>query len=54
MLLRPNNDATLRVKNWIGACLRDVKTGDAGIDVLLDVIDVLQDYVAVTKVRFFP
>ncbi|KAB5563217.1 Mis6-domain-containing protein [Coniochaeta sp. 2T2.1] len=49
MLLRPNNEATLRVKNWIEACLRDVKTGDAGADVLLDVIDVLQDYVSVTK-----
>ncbi|OIW29534.1 Mis6-domain-containing protein [Coniochaeta ligniaria NRRL 30616] len=49
MILRPNNEASARVKNWVAACARDVKSGDAGAEVLLDVIEVLHDYVSATK-----
>jgi centromere protein I len=50
MILRPDNEASLRVSNWINACIMDVRTGDADASVLLDVIEVLQDYVSATKV----
>lgn len=51
MILRPDNEASIRVRNWLNACITDVKVGDADASVLLDVVEVLQDYVAATKVR---
>lgn len=51
MILRPNNEASVRVENWIAACAKDVKTGDAEVQVLLDVIEVLRDYVSATRVK---
>jgi centromere protein I len=51
MILRPDNEASIRVRNWLNGCIADVRTGDADASVLLDVIEVLQDYVAATKVR---
>lgn len=54
MILRPNDEATVRVENWVKACARDVKAGDAGAEVLLDVIEVLQDYVSATRVGRVP
>lgn len=50
MILRPDKEASVRVKNWVTACAKDVKAGDAGAEVLLDVVEVLQDYVSATKV----
>lgn len=50
MLLRPRHDASTRVGNWIQGCIADVRTGDADASVLLDVIEVLQDYVSANKV----
>lgn len=52
MVLRPDNEASVRVTNWVTACTRDVRAGDAGSEVLIDVIEVLQDYVAATKVGY--
>lgn len=49
MILRPDNEASIRVRNWLNACITDVKVGDADASVLLDVVEVLQDYVAATK-----
>lgn len=50
MVLRPDNEGSARITNWVTACTRDVRTGDAGPELLIDVIEVLQDYVSATSV----
>ena len=54
MTLRPDSEANVRVNYWVKACMTDVTSGDAGAEVLLDVVEVLQDYVAATKVYQAP
>ena len=54
MTLRPHSEANVRVNNWVKACMTDATNGDAGAEVLLDVVEVLQDYVAATKVYQAP
>ncbi|KAL1877621.1 hypothetical protein VTK73DRAFT_8445 [Phialemonium thermophilum] len=49
MALKPNNEAHMRVNNWVLSCLSDVSSGNAGIDVLLDMVEILQDYVSSTQ-----
>jgi len=50
MVLRPNDEASSRVNNWTASCVLDVHNGDAGAESLLDMIQVLQDYVSNTQV----
>lgn len=50
MTLRANHDADDRVSNWIDSCISDVRNGDAGAELLLDMVEVLQGYVSNTQV----
>ena len=51
LLLRPDAEAYSRISNWLMACMGDVATGDADFSLLLDMLDVIHDYVISTKVR---
>lgn len=50
LLLRPNAEGDSRVSNWVTACMGDVASGDGDINLLLDMIDVIHEYTASTKV----
>lgn len=50
LLLRPNAEGFSRVSNWVMACLGDVASGDGDFNILLDMIDVIQEYTSRTKV----
>ncbi|SPQ21101.1 4d504f6a-7a4e-4e2a-8907-bdb054c8297e [Thermothielavioides terrestris] len=49
LLLRPDAEASSRISNWLVACLGDVASGDADVDLLLDMIEVIHDYAVATK-----
>ncbi|KAK1775782.1 Mis6-domain-containing protein [Copromyces sp. CBS 386.78] len=49
MLLRPDAEGLSRVYNWVTACLDDVRSGDADPSLLLDMVDIIHDYVVSTK-----
>jgi centromere protein I len=51
LLLRPDAEASARISNWILACLADVASGDAGPELLLDMLEVVHGYAVATKVR---
>lgn len=51
MTLRANHEDYSRVNNWVAACILDVRNGDANAELLLDTVDVLQDYVSNTQVE---
>ena len=51
MLLRPDAEGLSRVNSWVTACLDDVRGGDADPSLLLDMVDIVHDYVVSTKVR---
>lgn len=50
LLLRPDAEGLTRVNNWVTACLDDVRSGDADPNMLLDMVDIIHDYVVSTKV----
>jgi Mis6. len=50
LLLRPSAEASSRISSWLMACLGDVVSGDADIELLLDTVEVIRDYVIATKV----
>lgn len=50
MVLRPNKEADARVSSWASSCISDVINGDAGPELLLDMVQFYQDYVSVAKV----
>jgi centromere protein I len=50
LLLRPDAEGSSRISNWLMACLGDVASGDADSDIFLDMIEVIHDYAAATKV----
>ena len=50
LLLRPEAEGSVRISNWLLACVGDVDSGDAGPELLLDMLDVVRDYTVVTKV----
>ena len=49
--LRPDEEANRRVSNWVSAAAQDVLSGETDRTLAVDVLNVLQDYVAKTKVR---
>ncbi|KAK0754561.1 Mis6-domain-containing protein [Schizothecium vesticola] len=49
MLLRPNAEGFSRISNWVTGCLIDVAGGDADPSLLLDLVDIVHDYVVCTK-----
>ena len=49
--LRPDAEANERVSNWVAAAAQDVLSGETDRSLAVDVLSVLQDYVAKTKVR---
>ncbi|KAK0636243.1 Mis6-domain-containing protein [Bombardia bombarda] len=49
LLLRPDADAFSRVSSWMLACLDDVSSGSADPSTLVDMVDVVHDYVLGTK-----
>ena len=51
LLLRPDAEGSSRISNWLMACMGDVASGDADSDTFLDMIEVIHDYAAATKVR---
>ncbi|KAK4212380.1 centromere protein I [Rhypophila decipiens] len=50
LLLRPDAEGFSRVSNWVTACMSDVASGDADINLLLDMIDVIHAYTINTRV----
>ena len=50
LILRPSAESDQRIANWLNAVLEDVIQGDADQDSLWEVLDVLKQYVAQTKV----
>jgi centromere protein I len=52
MTLRASSDeASSRIMNWVESCVMDARNGDAGPELLLDIVQVLQDYVSNTQVQ---
>ena len=51
MLLRPDAEGFARVSSWVMACVGDVASGDVDLDALLDMLDIIHDFVQCTKVR---
>ncbi|KAK0739800.1 Mis6-domain-containing protein [Apiosordaria backusii] len=49
LLLRPSEQASQRISNWLMACVGDVASGDADPSFLLDMVEVIHDYVLSTK-----
>ncbi|KAK0664468.1 Mis6-domain-containing protein [Cercophora samala] len=49
LLLRPSEEATQRISNWLMACVGDVASGDTDPSFLLDMVEVIRDYVLSTK-----
>ncbi|KAK3365878.1 Mis6-domain-containing protein [Lasiosphaeria ovina] len=49
LLLRPDADASARISNWVMACLGDVAAGDTDPALMLDMLEVVHDYVLNTK-----
>ncbi|KAH8882876.1 Mis6-domain-containing protein, partial [Thozetella sp. PMI_491] len=47
--LRPAEEAHERVSNWVRACVQDVASGDASQSLLLDMIDIIYEFVRSTK-----
>lgn len=50
-MLRPDAEAFSRISNWLTACLDDVARGDADPSTLLDLADIVHEFVLSTKVR---
>ncbi|KAK3326277.1 Mis6-domain-containing protein [Apodospora peruviana] len=50
LLLRPDSESFSRISNWVTACMGDVASGDGDLSLLLDIVDVVHDYTASTKV----
>ncbi|TPX10967.1 uncharacterized protein E0L32_008173 [Thyridium curvatum] len=49
MLLRPGDEGYRRVEHWISACVADAASGDITNGELLDMVEVLHDYVLSIK-----
>ncbi|KAK4175726.1 Mis6-domain-containing protein [Triangularia setosa] len=49
LLLRPSEQASQRIGNWLMACVGDVASGDTDASFLLDMVDVIHDYVLSSK-----
>ncbi len=51
LLLRPADEATARVENWLAACVVSAaRGGGGGDDELMDLLEVVHDYVTSTRV----
>jgi len=50
LLLRPDEEATTRIDNWLSAVFEDVCNGDADLSTVGDVLEPVADYVASAKV----
>lgn len=50
LLLRPDEVAYSRVNNWMTAMLQDIRSGEADSQTISDVLDLLHEYVVVSKV----
>lgn len=53
-LLRPDEEAYVRVNNWMMAVLQDIRSGEADASTINDVLGLLHEYVVVSKVRDDP
>lgn len=51
LMLRPDAEAFCRISNWLTSCLDDVARGDADPSALLDLADIVHEFVLNTKVR---
>ena len=50
LLLRPDEEAHVRVSNWMTAVLQDIRSGEADAHTTSDVLGLLHEYVVVSKV----
>ncbi|KAK1760496.1 centromere protein I [Echria macrotheca] len=50
LLLRPDAEAFERIENWLRACIDDVAGGDAEPSSLLDLVEILHEFVLSTKI----
>lgn len=49
LLLRPADEAFKRVDNWLEACVSSTASGDSSRDELMDLLEVVHDYITSTK-----
>lgn len=50
MLLRPSDESQSRVDHWIRACVSEVASEDSDPDALMDLLEIVHDYLQRTKV----
>jgi centromere protein I len=50
IVLRPQEDAQERLKNWLSGCLQDISSGESGEDFFVGMLEVLRNYVVGVKV----
>lgn len=50
LLLRPDEEAFVRVNNWMMAVLQDIRSGEADAHTISEVLGLLREYVAISKV----
>lgn len=50
LLLRPDEEAYVRVNNWMMAVLQDIRSGEADAHTVSEVLGLLQEYVIVSRV----
>lgn len=54
LLLRPDEEAYVRVNNWMMAVLQDIRSGEADALTISEVFGLLHEYVVASKVcRYF-
>lgn len=52
LLLRPSQEAFARVENWLTACVSSAANGDTNREELVDLIEVVHDYITSTRVSW--
>lgn len=51
LLQRPDEEAHVRVSNWMTAVLQDIRSGEVDAHTTSDVLGLLHEYVVVSNVR---
>ena len=54
LLLRPSEEAFMRVENWLIACVLGAANDDTDREELMDLVEVVHDYIMSTKVGGIP
>ena len=54
MLIRPSTESQTRVDNWLRAVISEAASEDLDPDALMDLLEVVRDYLELTKVSLAP